>query len=189
MFIKTKSFRLVVTICISFLMMFAVIVPANADEKQDVTFNQVEEIGKKVEQYLVIDGTYLYFDYEKAEQNQESVEVIRQGLLLESVSNEFHNIKDLTLKDAYIGIPIWGNYCGPGYDGDNFTKEAQDILDEGCKQHDKCYKWGLSLTKNCKCNKALVDYIDKNKDKMYGKMATVAWAIRTYFNTIGMVGC
>lgn len=189
MFKNMKKIKSFIAVCLSFLIIFAMMTPVRAEEKEEVTFNEVQGIGEKVAKYLVVDGSYVYFNYEKAQENQESIEVVRQGLLLESISNEFHNIKDPKLKSVYISIPIWGNYCGPGYNGEDFTKESLDILDEGCRQHDKCFKWGLSLTQNCECNKALVDYIDRNKDKMSGKMAVVAWAIRTYFDTIGMIGC
>lgn len=52
-----------------------------------------------------------------------------------------------------------------------------------------CYKWGLSLTQNCEYNRALIKHIDDHKSEMSGKMAKVAWVIRTYFKTIGMIGC
>lgn len=65
--------------------------------------------------------------------NNEPQEVIDQGLLLESTSNYFNSDGTALEKGLKISIPVWGNYCGPGYSGDDFTKEAQDILDEGCK--------------------------------------------------------
>lgn len=34
-----------------------------------------------------------------------------------------------------------------------------------------------------------IDYIDAHKSQMSGTMAKVAWAIRTYFNTVGQLGC
>ncbi|WP_242430264.1 hypothetical protein [Finegoldia magna] len=82
-----------------------------------------------------------------------------------------------------------GNYCGPVYGGKDSDEPVTDVLDEGCRRHDQCYKWSPTLRKNCKCNKDLVDYIDAHKSQMSGTMAKVAWAIRTYFNTVGQLGC
>lgn len=189
MIINARKLKFILLCCFTLLLINCTSVYAMAVEHDNVTFDKVEKIGNKVEQYLVVKGTYVYFNYELAEKNKESFEVIEQGLLIESISNEFNGTNGLQLRSVSISLPIWGNYCGPGYSGEDFTKPAQDILDEGCRRHDKCYKWGLSLTQNCECNRALVQYIDENKSKMTGKMAKVAWAIRTYFNTIGMIGC
>lgn len=184
-----KRLKFILLCCATILLINCSSVYAMESKFNDITYDMVESIGNKVEKYLVVQGTYVYFDYESAEKNKESAEVIVQGLLTESISNEFNLVKRPKFKSISISIPVWGNYCGPGYSGENFTQPAQDILDEGCRMHDKCYKWGVSLTQNCECNQALVKYIDQNKSKMTGKMAKVAWAIKTYFNTIGMIGC
>lgn len=47
-----------------------------ATESGNVTSNTVEKIANKVEQYLVVKGSYVYFNYELAEKNQESFEAI-----------------------------------------------------------------------------------------------------------------
>lgn len=137
----------------------------------------------------IVDNDRLYFDYQSAQNNNESPEVIEQGLLLESVSSNYAESNTEGYSTRSIGLPIWGNYCGPGYGGKDSDEPVTDVLDEGCRRHDQCYKWSLTLRKNCKCNKDLVDYIDTHKNEMSGTMAKVAWAIRTYFNTIGQVGC
>lgn len=183
---KNCWFSILLTISLGILIIPTVVF---ASESDNVSYNEVEHVGIRVEKYLVMDETYLYFDYDSAQKNNEPQEVIDQGLLLESTSNYFNSDGTALEKGLKIQIPVWGNYCGPGYSGDDFTKEAQDILDEGCKNHDMCYKWGLSLTQNCECNRALIKHIDDHKNEMSGKMAKVAWAIRTYFSTVGMVGC
>ncbi|HEQ5509200.1 TPA: phospholipase [Streptococcus agalactiae] len=178
---------------ITFLLAICVLILPNNDvaaaDGEELSYSEVEKIGENVEKYIIVDNNRLYFNYQKAQDNNESAEVIEQGLLLESVSSNYSksNIKGYSTRS--IGLPIWGNYCGPGYGGKDSNKPATDVLDEGCKRHDQCYKWSLTLRKNCKCNKDLVDYIDAHKSQMSGTMAKVAWAIRTYFNTVGQVGC
>ncbi|HCR3586076.1 hypothetical protein [Enterococcus faecium] len=160
-----------------------------ASDGENLSYSDIEKIGDEVQKYIIVDNGRLYFDYQSAQNNNESPEVIEQGLLLESVSSNYAEFNTEGYRTRSIGLPIWGNYCGPGYGGKDSNKPATDILDEGCKRHDQCYKWSLTLRKNCKCNKDLVDYIDEHKSEMSGTMAKVAWAIRTYFNTVGQVGC
>lgn len=174
------------------LSLFFLLSPKNnveAAQGDNLSYEKVEKIGEKVQEYIIVYEDNIYFNYESAQKNNESSEVIEQGLLLESISSNYSEANIIGYSTRSIGLPIWGNYCGPGYGGKDSDKPATDILDEGCKRHDQCYKWGLTLRKNCKCNKDLVDYIDANKNQMSGSMAKVAWAIRTYFNTVGQIGC
>lgn len=160
-----------------------------AKSTEDMDYEEIENIGKNVQKYIIVDGDRLFFDYQKAKENNESQDLIEQGLLLESVSDSYSKTDNETTTLRAVSLPIWGNYCGPGYGGKDSNKPATDVLDEGCRRHDQCYKWSLTLRKNCKCNKDLVNYIDNHKSEMSGTMAKVAWAIRTYFNTEGQLGC
>lgn len=160
-----------------------------ASDGENLSYSDIEKIGDEVQKYIIVDNGRLYFDYQSAQNNNESPEVIEQGLLLESVSSNYAESNTEGYSTRSIGLPIWGNYCGPGYGGKDSDEPVTDVLDEGCRRHDQCYKWSLTLRKNCKCNKDLVDYIDTHKKEMSGTMAKVAWAIRTYFNTVGQVGC
>lgn len=160
-----------------------------ASPGESLSYSDIEKIGDEVQKYIIVDNDRLYFDYQSAQNNNESPEVIEQGLLLESVSSNYAEFNTEVYRTRSIGLPIWGNYCGPGYGGKDSDEPVTDVLDEGCRRHDQCYKWSLTLRKNCKCNKDLVDYIDTHKNEMSGTMAKVAWAIRTYFNTVGQVGC
>ena len=103
-----------------------------ASDVENFSYNEVEKIGEKVEKYIIVDNERLYFNYQKAQDNNESAEVIEQGLLLESVSSNYSksNIKGYSTRS--IGLPIWGNYCGPGYGGKDSDEPVTDVLDEGC---------------------------------------------------------
>lgn len=53
------------------------------------------------------------------------------------------------------GLPIYGNWCGPGYG----SGEPVDDLDRACMEHDHCYDrrgWG-----DCSCNRELQAAIDE----------------------------
>ncbi|MCS4487506.1 hypothetical protein [Streptococcus sciuri] len=183
-----KKFLLKLVICLVTLFSVSSITLVSQAE-ENIVYDEAEVVGNKVIKYINLYNNRVYFDYDKAKLAGESEEVLEQGLLLELVSNEFSQRTVESPEVRSFAFAVWGNYCGPGYDGDKFTKPAQDILDAGCQAHDKCFKWGWSWTQNCECNKQLVDYIDAHKSEMTGNMAKTAWAIRTYFNTIGSWGC
>ena len=67
--------------------------------------------------------------------------------MLESISSNYAEFNTEGYRTRSICLPIWGNYCGPGYGGKDFNKPATDILNDGYKMHDQCYKWSLKLRK------------------------------------------
>lgn len=63
---------------------------------------------------------------------------------------------------ARNGIPVHGNWCGPGHFGSNSSVGCIDDLDCACKIHDFCYgKQGYS---NCKCDNDLVQTLNENNN-------------------------
>lgn len=54
----------------------------------------------------IVDNDILYFDYQKAKNNHESLVVIVQGLLLESVSSNFAEYNNESSRTHAIGIPV-----------------------------------------------------------------------------------
>ncbi|WP_353096771.1 hypothetical protein [Tissierella praeacuta] len=184
---KFKSFlRMGVFVLALTILVFPTNIFANTQSIGE-SYYEVEKIGEVVTKYITVNEDQIFFDEEKAKENNENEEVIELGHLLKSVSDSYSiGVEESPTHMSAIGLPIWGNYCGPGYGGKNSTKPAKDVLDEGCRRHDNCYKWGRN---NCNCNRELVRYIDEHKSEMSGNMARVAWAIRTYFNTIGSIGC
>lgn len=66
------------------------------------------------------------------------------------------------------GIPVYGNWCGPGHYGG----VCVDSIDCACKAHDKCIaKYGLL---NCRCDNELVKALEGNKRH-------IAIALRFFF--------
>ncbi|MBP3803997.1 MAG: hypothetical protein J6I76_08880 [Oribacterium sp.] len=197
--VMSKIKKYLRTLLLIFLLIFALFpLPMQtvtaATTKGNQSYDQVEKNGEIVLQYITVTNNMIYFDYSSAVRNGESDSIIAQGLTLEHISARYASggsadAGTSSNQRSAISLPIWGNYCGPGYGGKDSSKPALDVLDEGCKRHDQCYKWSFSIGNNCTCNKNLIDYIDSHKGQMSGTMAVTAWAIRTYFATIGQIGC
>ena len=108
----------------------------SASHGESLSYSDIEKIGDEVQKYIIVDNGRLYFDYQSAQNNNESPEVIEQGLLLESVSSNYSEFNTEGYSTRSIGLPIWGNYCGPGYGGKDSDEPVTDVLDEGCRRHD-----------------------------------------------------
>lgn len=75
---KNCWFSILLTISLGILIIPTVVF---ASESDNVSYNEVEHVGIRVEKYLVMDGTYLYFDYDSAK--------------------KIMNLKKLLIKDYY----------------------------------------------------------------------------------------
>lgn len=115
-----------------------------------------------------------YFDIDKAIGNGESEEVIKIGKLFNEFSDDMNKEEDNTDSLRAASIPIWGNWCGPGYG----SGRPIDLLDEGCRQHDNCYVHGGN---NCNCNRRLINYINRNIGRMTGGQRAMARVVKLYF--------
>ena len=157
----------------------------NSLEVSDRSFRN----GELLKSYLVKDKDRIYFDYDKAVQDKQAKDVIDMGLLVETISEDYSSNTFTPAKYFKAGLPVYGNYCGPGYNGEGFTLPVVDVLDQGCQNHDRCYKWGAGIGANCECNRQLVDFIKVNRRWIPESALWVADAIRVYFETIGAIGC
>ena len=52
------------------------------------------------------------------------------------------------------GLPIYGNYCGPGYGDPTGMTPPVDAVDAACRAHDLCY--GTSGYFDCACDRTLI---------------------------------
>lgn len=66
------------------------------------------------------------------------------------------------LKAKATAFPAYGNWCGPGYG----SGTPIDLLDTGCRSHDKCYK--NKGYHKCSCDKTFLKYVQDNYSKMTG---------------------
>lgn len=78
---------------------------------------------------------------------------------------------------AENGIPIHGNWCGPGHGGG----EVRDLLDGACKRHDECYD--ASGYFNCDCDRVLVRDVDRliRGGTLSPALRAKAFVVRQYF--------
>lgn len=77
-------------------------------EASSINFNSF--INERVTIENVVDNDRLYFDYKKAKNNHESLVVIVQGLLLESVRSNYAEYNTESRRTHAIGIPVQENY-------------------------------------------------------------------------------
>jgi len=52
------------------------------------------------------------------------------------------------------GLPVYGNYCGPGHGDPTYTTPPVDAVDAVCQAHDRCYDTRGYF--NCGCDRALI---------------------------------
>lgn len=52
------------------------------------------------------------------------------------------------------GLPIYGNYCGPGHGDPTGNTEPVDAVDAACRTHDECYDRTNYF--NCGCDRTLI---------------------------------
>lgn len=55
---------------------------------------------------------------------------------------------------ATSGLPIYGNYCGPGFGDPTGATPPIDAVDAACRTHDLCYAARGYF--NCGCDRALI---------------------------------
>lgn len=148
-------------------------IPA-ADVTKDT---DVETAAVTLKQYVVQESNgQPRFDSEKAEKDNASEYLMDTG-------EEFNKISEYHAKNSEFtqegGMPIHGNWCGPGHSGPD---APIDTLDSLCQKHDNCY--GSRGYFACSCDAELVLVI---KNTQFGseherKMAT---AIMLYFTISG----
>lgn len=73
------------------------------------------------------------------------------------------------------GVPIWGNWCGPGHGGG----KAKDTLDSLCRTHDLCYRKKGYFA--CSCDRAIVKGINARVHKMKRAEKRRAAVVSVYF--------
>lgn len=183
--------KLLVLCCVLTLLVPGDVLAASTGNNKEVRKADRElETIKKYLTYEGEEGDKLIFNDTLAIENNESEEIIMLGKDLEEISIIYsvENESNIDKDTKKLVVPVWGNYCGPGWGTKDSKKPTTDILDKGCKAHDNCYK-GAGYKKNCTCNRNLVNHINNNLKNMSGNMLTTAKTIRNYFKTVGLIGC
>lgn len=149
-----------------------------ASETVTVDNSSAGQVWDEVEKYIIVVGDKRIFDEAAARSAGASEDVIEAGRIYNRIVQEDHA--------TYRGlrIPIWGNWCGPGYGGENGA--PVDELDTACMHHDLCYASQGYFS--CDCDQQLIDEIDSRWDRMKEKEKVTAVATKGFF-TIGKLWC
>ncbi len=115
-----------------------------------------------------------YFDLDAASAANADVETLEMGTIINRLAASQQPVPKSQMS-VQAGLPIWGNWCGPGHGGG----VAVDVLDSICRTHDRCY--GLRGYFACSCDRAIVSSIRANAYRMKTQERAVAAAISTYF--------
>lgn len=178
---KLKSSKKIIEYIIVIMMSILIIIPNGVYANALVIVNEYNTRKINAEDQRLLDeyvkngnNNYPYFDIDKAIMNGESEEILEIGKAFNKFSYDMSQSETGEALSSVISLPIWGNWCGPGYG----SGKPIDLLDEGCRQHDNCYIHGGN---NCKCNRKLINYINNNLERMTRGQYIMAIAIRLYF--------
>ncbi len=150
-------------------------VSAQASDKKVDENSDFEETQEVLEKYITSteDGEVV-FDVNQAKEDGQSEFIIGSGEIINQLNQEYSQEEVTTMA---IPLPIWGNWCGPGYGGG----ETQDLLDAACKQHDLDYaKYGYF---DCDSDLRLTARIAVDRSKMGFIEKQYASAVAAYFVT------
>lgn len=85
-----------------------------------------------------------------------------------------------------MGLPIYGNYCGPGHGDPTGQTPPIDAVDAACRSHDQCYDQRGYF--NCGCDRNLIASLPAAiaaTPTTQGKAGGVA--VMAYFNAAACV--
>ncbi|MGO2079495.1 hypothetical protein ACTXM3_00730 [Glutamicibacter arilaitensis] len=144
--------------------------PSNSEKK--AAERQITENVDSTMEFTTTRSGQVYFDIEKAKAAGADAETLEVGQLL----NNYSAAQSAPAGGVTTyGMPLWGNWCGPGHGGGR----AVDTLDSLCRTHDRCY--GSRGYFACSCDRNLVSGIKRNAYKMGGKERAMASAVSVYF--------
>ncbi|TWU40042.1 hypothetical protein Q31b_33860 [Novipirellula aureliae] len=78
---------------------------------------------------------------------------LRAGVLRDGVVRPYAYREQTGLFPA-AGMPVHGNYCGPGHGDPTYRTPPRDPVDAACMRHDQCYD--RSGYFDCNCDRRLV---------------------------------
>ena len=110
------------------------------------------------------------FDLARARDDGASPDVLDLGLTY----NRYALYRDMPAA-AWIKLPIYGNWCGPGHGGG----DPIDVIDTACRKHDLCYARRGYF--DCSCDRALIADINRGWDRMRRGEKIMASAVKAYF--------
>lgn len=142
-----------------------------------------DDFDAAVQEYVVTEGGIIAFDTDRALSEGASPDVLQAGAILTDLSEAYATEEAGGVSARKLGIPIWGNWCGPRHGGGI----AKDLLDSACRTHDRCYASNGYF--NCSCDRALIATINRTYNRMHTTEKIAATAVKTYFAAQIAVKC
>lgn len=143
-----------------------------------------------LDQYLtgpVSDSSVPSFDRDRALADGASDELVQAGDIYNQMASAYasESASDSTdgMTTMKLSLPVWGNWCGPGYGGGS----AVDLLDRACRTHDKCYASNGYF--NCSCDRSLISAIKRDYNRMHTTEKIASTAVKAYFSAQIKVKC
>lgn len=153
---------------------------------------ELERKYSRISEYFQFkDKNVIVYDREQAVADHVDKEILKmadQIYLYGKEDSKYDNLKvevtgrsDKVTETATSGVPIYGNWCGPGRPPKGKNPPAIDTLDRGCRAHDKCYdKRGYH---KCSCDREFLSYIKRNRNKMHGaKEVAASYVIQSWLS-------
>lgn len=140
---------------------------------EDSSFEEIQEV---LQNYIFIDEDgNQKFDLEKAIKDGQNDFVLGLGEEFNELSKSYAMYEETGSIAPYAGMPVWGNWCGPGHGGGI----PNGVLDSLCMTHDLCY--GQLGYFSCTCDKGLLKGISASYIFMKSDEKRAANLIAAYF--------
>ncbi|TES48098.1 hypothetical protein [Shouchella lehensis] len=168
---------------LSLLMLFSLIPQQAFGATKFIDENSsFEEANEVLMKYVSTTEEGVFFNVEAAINEGESEFVIETGKMLNEL-NDMYNPSEEDVVTPLISLPIWGNWCGPGYGGG----PTKDHLDAACKEHDIAY--GREGYFSCTADARLIARIGRDYNKMKTLEKMMAQNVVIYFTAQMAVNC
>ncbi|HWP93360.1 MAG TPA: hypothetical protein VNN20_14295 [Thermodesulfobacteriota bacterium] len=108
-------------------------------------------------------------------------QIKRYGIDNKGVKINLRSKQDPVLPQQ-LSVPVYGNYCGPGFGDPTGNTPPIDAVDAVCREHDLCY--GRRGYLDCQCDRNLIAYMPgaiARTSSVSGQIAGTA--IMTFFST------
>lgn len=171
-----KRLKKNISIVCLFSLLFIFLCPTSVFASTKAYYDAQKDINTVLKYTTGYSDGRVEFDTEAAKANGETDEIIEIGEGVNELSAAYYNAAHGIA--THEGLPLYGNYCGPGYGGeDNGT--PIDALDAACKTHDLCYAENGYF--NCTCDQDLIDEINSKIQYMSGAQLSMAKKVLVYF--------
>lgn len=183
-----KSFKKSIISLLGIAILFSLFQPFGVSAAETDETSNIDQVQKEIKKYINTSEDSITFDLKQARDDGQSDFIIEVGQKLNQINAEYNANSNNEDQFSTLGLslPIWGNWCGPGYGGGS----TEGILDHSCMMHDKEYeRYGYF---DCGSDARLIGRINRHYDLMGSSEKVAANAVKAYFtfqmNARGCIG-